>query len=151
MHTQKYYCFLYAYTHNTCQHRAGSAMVSHFSIPVCRHVFDHEYVLHIYVCVLLLQNGVTPLAIAADRGHSSVVHLLLKAEAKTDVQDKVKIQPCFSFWHATFYISSSTGIGIFVSLKHLMSMWFLQHIIWWFSHRMVILPYTMHAQGAMEM
>ena len=49
------------------------------------------------LCVLLPQDGITPLAIAADRGHSSVVQLLLKAEAKTDVQDKVKTQPCFLF------------------------------------------------------
>ena len=36
------------------------------------------------------QDGMTPLASASYKGNTSVAQLLLKARAKTDLQDKVK-------------------------------------------------------------
>ena len=41
-------------------------------------------------CMFIIQNGVTALAAAAQKGHEQVVKVLLKAEAKLDVQDKVR-------------------------------------------------------------
>ena len=40
--------------------------------------------------MLIIQNGRTALTHAAQEGHEQVVDVLLKAEAKLDVQDKVR-------------------------------------------------------------
>ena len=40
--------------------------------------------------MFIIQNGRTALAAAAQKGHEQVVKVLLKAEAKLDVQDKVR-------------------------------------------------------------
>ena len=40
--------------------------------------------------MFIIQNGMTALAWAASEGHEQVVDVLLKAEAKLDVQDKVR-------------------------------------------------------------
>ena len=39
---------------------------------------------------IIQKYGVTALALAAQKGHEQVVEVLLKAEAKLDVQDKVR-------------------------------------------------------------
>ena len=46
-----------------------------------------------YMCSLLLpqQDGGTPLMMASQSGHTSVVKLLLQAKAKPDMQSKVAI------------------------------------------------------------
>ena len=41
-------------------------------------------------CMFIIQNGTTALAEAALQGHEQVVEVLLKAEAKLDVEDKVR-------------------------------------------------------------
>ena len=40
--------------------------------------------------MFIIQNGLTALAEAAQKGHEQVVDVLLKAGAKLDVQDKVR-------------------------------------------------------------
>ena len=40
--------------------------------------------------MLIIQDGWTALAQAASKGHEQVVEVLLKAEAKLDVQGKVR-------------------------------------------------------------
>ena len=40
--------------------------------------------------MLIIQDGMTALSWAAQEGHEQVVDVLLKAEAKLDVQDKVR-------------------------------------------------------------
>ena len=40
--------------------------------------------------MFIIQNGRTALTAAAQEGHEQVVKVLLKAEAKLDVQDKVR-------------------------------------------------------------
>jgi len=41
--------------------------------------------------LLSLQDGVTPLIVASNKGHTSVVKLLLEAKAEIDVQNKVML------------------------------------------------------------
>ena len=46
----------------------------------------------IFVSSLLsLQDGVTPLIVASNKGHTSVVKLLLEVKAEVDVQNKVML------------------------------------------------------------
>ena len=39
--------------------------------------------------MLIIQNGMTALTVAAHEGHEQVVDMLLKAGAKPDIQEKV--------------------------------------------------------------
>ena len=42
-------------------------------------------------CMFIIQGGRTALAWAAYKGHEEIVDVLLKAGAKLDVQDKVRV------------------------------------------------------------
>lgn len=57
---------------------------------------------YVIIAITPLQEGVTPLSMACQTGHTSVVKLLLKAKATTDVQNKV------SFATVIWYPSCAT-------------------------------------------
>ena len=45
--------------------------------------------MHIYMC--LLQIGRSPLHVASNSGHCSVIELLIKSKANVDIQDEVNV------------------------------------------------------------
>ena len=44
-----------------------------------------------YLLLLPLQDGATALSMASEKGHTTVVKLLLEAKAKPDLQDEVTL------------------------------------------------------------
>jgi len=54
------------------------------------HVWSiHIYAYQCFICFSLLQSGATPLMVASERGHLSVVKTLLEHSATIDLKDKV--------------------------------------------------------------
>lgn len=84
----------------------------------CKDSYQHQWsfllrsaaVLPLYVHWLLLQDGSNPLSMASEKGHTSVVKLLLAAKAEVDVQTKVLHQNC-CFGLLLMYISFSHHLG----------------------------------------
>lgn len=57
--------------------------------------------------LLPLQDAVTPLSMVCEKGHTSVVKLLLEAKAKTNVKNNVSfVVLVLNYWYCTYSVAA---------------------------------------------
>ena len=113
--------------HTLCNYSTYCSLEKHLT-------YDHQNHFH----WLLQQDGVTPLFIASEKEHTSVVKLLLEAKAKTDIQDKVSL-PGVIYSDIECIPVFTKCVSVFVSSIGVMTPWWKavtldKMIIIWIHH-----------------